>query len=148
MAANTNIGRVYQITTADHTNTLILGNASPAGENVSAWAIEIVAGDAAVPTTANSGWAEPAALTMSCTIVARSSHPDAAKGAIPFYGTLYRKLFLNGLIGDGTLVATAITTTSMIIVPADGLSIAILCGSVTGGNAMVYATPLIGPSVI
>lgn len=149
MAANTKIGLTYQITTADVTNTLILGDASPGGESVSAWHIHIVDGSAAVPTALLGGWVAPvAAVGLSVTIVGRTRQAIADKANIPFVGTLYRKLFLNGLIGDGSLVATAITTTSSIIIPATGQSIAILVGALTSGNALVYATPCVGPSVI
>lgn len=83
----------------------------------------------------------------SVTIVARnltaaqtSPNDDTlAPVAIP-----YTKLYLNGSVADGSTVSTAITTTSLIQVPASGMEILINAGTVTSGTLTVYFTPLMG----
>lgn len=56
----------------------------------------------------------------------------------------YTKLYLNGSVADGSTVSTAITTTSLIQVPASGMEIIINAGTVTSGSLTVYYTPLAG----
>lgn len=67
----------------------------------------------------------------SIAVVARARQTTLAWVPIP-----YVKLYLNGSVGDGTAVSTAITTTSLIQIPVcDGLDIALdttTASSITG----------------
>ena len=89
----------------------------------------------------------------SITVKARSAHPQAtAIGAnmgvagddIAFSAVPYQTNFLNGAVGDGTLVSTAITGTSIIVIPASGVEIALDCTSFVSGSMTGYVVPLEG----
>lgn len=60
-----------------------------------------------------------------------------ARGATNFLAIPYTKLHLNGSAGDGTVVSTAITSTSLIqVVVGDGVDVS-LEATVTGGSMLV-----------
>lgn len=88
-------------------------------------------------------------LLTSIVPSARAAVKDAMADGddTPFIATLYRKLFLNGAAGDGTLVGTPITGSSLIIIPATGMEIS-LNQTYTSGTGVAYVTPLLGSSVI
>lgn len=111
-------------------NTVIVGDGHFA--DVSALSIQIV---------------DTSSLSASITVKARTRQPAADTNSVAFVPTVYRKLYLNGAVGDGTLVSTAITGNSLIIVPATGLDVA-LDITYTSGEGMVYVTALRGSSVI
>lgn len=56
----------------------------------------------------------------------------------------YTQLYINGAVGDGTQVSTAITTTSIIEVVADGMEIDFAVTSYVSGSGTLYAKPLQG----
>jgi hypothetical protein len=126
---NLNSSHAINLATAG-TNTIVIGNA--ASYDVGAIAIQIV---------------NTSSLSTSLVIKARCQTPEASAAVAPFLATVYRKLWLNGAAGDGSLVSTAITTDSLIIVPAAGLQIAI-DQTYTSGSGFLYWTPCVGPSVI
>lgn len=94
-------------------------------------------------------------FTGTVIVKARSLSVNAVTDdAVPYQPTVYRKLWLNGAAGDGSLVATTITGTngsadpaSLLIIPATGLSIS-LETTISNGSLAVYAQPTSGPSVI
>lgn len=127
-------GSKFTIGSAD---TFILGGGSHSHGNVASWAIHLVS----------------SSFSGSITVSARSAHPDASDIAanmgvagdnIAFVAVPYQKNYLNGLVADGTLVSTAITGTSVIVVPASGVQIALNCTSFVSGSMAVYAVPLEG----
>lgn len=127
-----NIVRVVPCWSIDKagSNTVILGDGHFA--DASALSIQIV---------------DTGSLSASITVKARTRQPTADTNTVGFVATIYRKLYLNGVVGDGSLVSTAITGDSLILIPATGLQIA-LDITYTSGTGMVYVTPLRGSSVI
>lgn len=59
----------------------------------------------------------------------------------------YSARYLNGAISDDDLHSTAITDTSLILVPASGQSIVLDCTAYTSGTMTVYQIPLAGAAV-
>lgn len=112
------------------TATCIIGNGSDS--RVATLAVHIV---------------DTGSLSASIVVKQRSSVPAASDDSVPFVVALYRKMYLNGAAGDGSLVETAITTTSIIEIPCSGLEIA-LDVTYTSGTGTVYVLPMAGPSVI
>jgi hypothetical protein len=49
----------------------------------------------------------------------------------------YRKLHLNGAVGDGSYVSTAITGTSIIEIPSTGMDVSLNTTSYTSGSMTV-----------
>jgi len=111
--------------TISATNTYELGDAS--GGVVGTFAVHIVANG----------------FTGSITVKARSRVAEAQSDGITFQPIPYEKLYLNGAVGDGSLVSTAITGNSIILIPASGLEVA-LDATVTAGSVDVYVMPLEG----
>lgn len=88
-------------------------------------------------------------ISASIAITGRSSVPKATDDLVPYVAILYRKIFLNGAIGDGSLVSTAITDTSLIIIPTDGISPTLDFTYTSGsGTLTAYITPLSGTAGI
>lgn len=115
----------------------VLGAAGPNAEMVTTWAIHIVSNTA----------------TGSITVSARSAHPQATNKAanmgvagddIAFQPVPYKSMTLNGAVGTGALVSTAITGNSIIHVPASGLQISLNVTALSAGTFSVYALPCIG----
>lgn len=111
----------------DGQNTYILGDASD--RVVGTVSVQIVNGGAFVG---------------SITVKARNRSEEADDDGVAFVPTVFEKLYLNGAVGDGTLASTAITTDSLILVPASGLQISLDVTAYTSGNLTVYVTPLEG----
>lgn len=84
------------------------------------------------------------AFVGTITVKARARGEDASDDGVAFVATVYEKLHLNGAVGDGTLVSTGITGTSLILIPASGLQIALDVTAYTSGTCTVYVTPLEG----
>jgi len=81
----------------------------------------------------------------SVSVKARSRAISNGASTPAFLAIPYLPLNLNGSAGTyGTGVTTAITTNSIILVPASGLEIALDCTSYTSGSATVYVTPVVG----
>ena len=124
MALVTLNGPAFPITA---TNTYVLGDADNGA--VSTWAIHIVA-------TGFTGTVIPKARSRS---IGGISVTTPAFLEIP-----YLPLVLNGSVGTyGTGSAVDITDTSIILVQASGLSIALDC-TVAAGSLTVYAVPCLG----
>lgn len=63
-----------------------------------------------------------------------------ATGASAWLPIPYTKLYLNRAVGDGTIVSTAITDTSLIqVVVSEGMDLALDCGTYTSGSMLVRA---------
>ena len=75
----------------------------------------------------------------SVTIKGHVSGSALAAVAIP-----YTQLYINGAVGDGSQVSTAITTTSIIEVVADGMEIDFAVTSYTSGSGVLTVRPLLG----
>lgn len=79
------------------------------------------------------------AATGNLTLVARGSPKACNDDAVPFIPIMYRPMNLNGVaVAGSTLVATAITTDSIITIPSSGQTVALLAGGVTTGSFNVY----------
>ncbi len=117
-------GGKFSLSTANGTNAYVLGDGS--GAFGSAIAVQVV---------------DTGALSASISVTARSRVRAAADDAVAFVAIPYKKLWLNGVAGDNTYVSTAITTHSLIVIPASGLSIA-LNVTFTSGTATIYWTPV------
>lgn len=116
--------------TIDSTDDYNIGSASSGGEQVAAWMIHIINDNSA---------------TFSLTVKAQST---AAPAATPYLPVGYRAGNLNATAADWSLVAdTAITDSSIIVVPCSGLNIQ-LSVSAMDTSVSVYLTPMYGPSVI
>lgn len=126
VGGNNNNGK-FSIAAADVSSTIVIGTGSQ--RIVSALAVHIVV----------------ASGTLSIAVKARSVQPVARKGQddVAFAAVPYVKHHLNGAAGDGTLVTTAITGTSLITIPATGQEVA-LDLTQTSGVATVYVTPIEG----
>lgn len=87
-------------------------------------------------------------LTGSISVVARAGMKEAIDDAVAFVAWPYRSFFLNGAAADGSLAAgssgVAITNTSILLVPADGVQIGLSVTALTVGSAKVYWQPLFG----
>jgi len=89
-----------------------------------------------------SGWfvsLVSASFSGSVTIKGRRSGTINALLAIP-----YKKYHLNGAVGDATYVSTAITGTSLIFVPSEGMDVSVSCTSFTSGSLALAAYPVLG----
>lgn len=75
----------------------------------------------------------------SVTIKGHVSGSALAAVAIP-----YTQLYINGAVGDGTQVSTAITTTSIIEVVADGMEVVFSVTSYVSGSGVLTVRPLLG----
>lgn len=111
------------------TNTYVLGDTNNA--IVGTWLVHIV---------------NTSSLSASIVVKARARGEYAATDAVPFVPISYAKLYLNGLVSDNTLVSTTITNTSIVLIPASGLSVA-LDVTFTSGTGAVYSWPLEGAAV-
>lgn len=80
----------------------------------------------------------------SITIKSRIQGDVAAADSVVPVAVCYQARFINGSVGTDAIVSTAITGTSLIIVPATGQSIVIDCTSFTSGSMTVYAYPYAG----
>lgn len=117
MANVTASGPKITIKSAD---TFYLGNAGQTF--VSTWAIMLVS----------------SSFTGSVTVKSRIQGKEAADDSVAPVQVVYTARFLNGVAGTDALVSTAITTTSLIIVPATGQSIVLDCTSYTSGSLVAY----------
>lgn len=82
--------------------------------------------------------------TGNITVVGRSAAKYADDDALAFLPIMYKPANINGVAAAGSPVATAITTDSIIVVPASGQTIALLAGGVTTGSWTIYVTPTAG----
>lgn len=84
-----------------------------------------------------------ASFSGSVSITARV-HRGGQTNATAFVACNYVSIYLNGSVSDQTYKSTAITTTSLILVPATGLDIAINCTSFVSGALNVTWSPATG----
>lgn len=119
------IGRKAVI--SDGGNNYYFGEAAP-GQMVATMAFMLVANG----------------LTGGSITVNAVTKGDAVKDAATPLATVYKKLFLNGLVADGSLASAAITGTSLILIPASGLDIVLTIASISAGNWTIYSQPVEG----
>jgi hypothetical protein len=129
MPVPTPISNRYRITPLDHGQIRKLGNAA-IGE-VGTWSIQFV---------------PDASFEGAFIVKGRIDHEKAQDDDVPYLPVRYRAAFLNSADADYSLVAAEITSGSLIDVPANGKSIALLI-SCTAGYGWLYSTPLHGPSL-
>lgn len=103
---------------ANGVNDYNVGSAQ-SGESAAAWRVQLT----------NSG------ATFSCTVKQKNT------GATTYLASPYRKLYLNGAVADGSLVSTAITDTSLIIIPGGG-DCQLSFTALTGGTVIVSLEPI------
>ncbi len=88
-----------------------------------------------------------ATLSASIVVSARSLQGDALSDGVAFVPIVYKKLYLNGSVGDGTLASTAITTNSLIEIPASGMQVALVV-TYTSGSGSCYVMPTTGGAAV
>lgn len=137
MAQTLQGGRVFTIGTGDNGNTLVLGNASADQGWSGAFAIQF-------DSTSFNGTIDIKVSSVEQPITARGGKTNATTPT--FRQALYYKWFLNGSAADGTLVATQITDSSLVVVPAPGMRVA-LAVSCSSGTMAAYVTPINGPAL-
>lgn len=79
------------------------------------------------------------AVGGSITVQGRSRRSSQAYVPIP-----YRKIYLNGAVGDDSKVSVAITTDSIIAIDASGLDVALNCTALTSGSFTVGISRVLG----
>ena len=84
-----------------------------------------------------------AGLTASVVVKARTRIPQANDDNVAFQPIPYLKLYLNGAVADSTFDTVPLTGTSIILIPATGLEIA-LDVTFTSGQGRIYWAPLKG----
>lgn len=80
----------------------------------------------------------------SVTVKARIRGSDAATDAVTPVAVPYLARYLNGAVGSDSIVTTAITGTSLILVPSSGQVPVLDCTSYTSGTLTAYVFPLEG----
>jgi len=122
------VGRVFDLSTkpGEGTGTYIIGDASDG--LVGTFSVHLV----------NTG-----GLGASMVVKARTRIPQANDDNVAFQPIPYLKLFLNGAVADSTFDTAPITTTSIILIPATGLEIA-LDVTYSAGTGRIYWSPLKG----
>lgn len=113
-------------------NDYVLGNSSDVGEN-GGWIVQL---------------ADTGSYSGSVVIKAQSRMIDTltAQGittADAFLAIKYRGGNVNGTAADWSYVSTALTTNSLIFIPAGGMD-AVLSVTFTSGTAVVYVMPVLG----
>jgi hypothetical protein len=117
--------RKFTITTQ---NTYVIGDASKT--NVGTILVHLVS----------------SSFSGSITVKSRSREQEAGPDGddLTFLAVSYLKRNLNAAVADDTLVSTAITDSSIILIPASGQSIALDCTSFISGTMTAYVTKLDG----
>lgn len=127
--ANTNvIGGKYKVTTADNGNTLVLGDASDSV--VGTYLLHFVNDNTFTGTLIVSG---------------RARGKDAGMDAIAFVPLSYLGGFVNAAVGTQAYASTTLTTTSLVWVPATGITVGLVV-TCTAGSGTLYVQRLDGAS--
>lgn len=105
----------------------ILGDSSDEGVN-GGWLVQIVD---------DNSFSGSISVTAQSLVATRS-------GLAVFDDIDYRGGNVNGTGADWSYVSTALTTDSIIFIPAGGMTVALNCGTYTSGSVTVYAQPVIG----
>ena len=79
----------------------------------------------------------------SITVVARGFGQDVDAQAVPYVPVMYRKVYLNGLPADWSMVNDVLTSRSLIAIPTAAMDIGLLI-QCTAGTAMIFRFDLIG----
>lgn len=82
-------------------------------------------------------------LSASIVVKSRTAHSARETDTVPFLSVPYVSHNVNGTVGTGAYVSTAITTNSMLLVPATGEEIS-LDMTYVSGTATVYWAPVQG----
>lgn len=127
-------GSKFVMSTVDN---YVLGTAGLLAGLDSTWAIHIVSNAATGSITVSTRSASPMATN-------KSANMDVAGDDIAFVPTVYKGLYVNGAAGTGALVSTAITGSSVILVPASGQQISLNVTALSAGTFTVYAVPVAG----
>lgn len=113
-ATTANVGKEYNLTTADNGAILFLGNASSSRTAVKT--IQWVPGPTYAPDP-GTGW----------TVVGRIFGPGPDRAGVPFNPIPYRRVQLSGVASDRAVVSDALPPTGFIIeVPSNGQTIGII----------------------
>ena len=127
MATTYPIQNAYRVTTVDHGMFCVLGTVSP--RTVGLWSVQFVPDQSFVGQLG---------------VVGRIAGKDATDDAVGFGSIPYRRVQLGGVASDNAMVADAIPHTgALILVPASGLTVALLVDC-TAGFGDVYLFPLEG----
>lgn len=121
------LGRSYKITTADHGNIPMLGNAAEGC--VGTWLVH---------------WVPDLNFTGSLALVGRAYGQPASDAVVAVLGVPYRRVNINGVASDYGFDSVALTGPSIVTAPANGLALGFLV-SCSAGTGMLYTWPLEGP---
>ena len=113
--------------------------------------ITIKTADAFYLGDANDTWAGTLCVHLvsgtfvgSISVKGMSRTKEAADDAVTPVAINYVKVYLNGSVADQTYVNTAITDTSLILIPATGQQIVLDCTSFTSGTMTAYVSRVSG----
>jgi hypothetical protein len=109
------------------TSIVKIGDASDVGEN-GGWVVQIV---------------DTSSLSASIVVKGQCLQVTRENVADQWLAIPYRGLNVNGTVGTGLYVSTALTTNSLIFIPAGGLTVG-LDVTFTSGTGVIYVTPVIG----
>lgn len=111
----------------DGANTYKLGSAD-AGGGSGGWVIHLV---------------DTGSFSGSIAVQGQARALELAGAADALLAIPYRALNVNGTVGDGGYASTAITTESLIFVPAMAIDVALVV-TYTSGSMTAYVTPMVG----
>lgn len=123
-----NAGREYPVNSTDNGKILFLGSASDGR-----------VGTMMITFVPDIAW------TGSFAVVARPYGKPASDNGVGFQPIPYRRVTLNNVASDRTIVSDILTQPFIIEVPANGLAIGLLTSTLSG-TGVVYSWPLNGPS--
>lgn len=129
MAIVQTTGRRQLLTPTNNGDLFKLGNTSNE-DDVGGWILTLV------PTDGN--------FAGSFVVLGRNAMKTASDNNAPFIPIPYRTVCTNNVAADYSFSAAPITGTSMVIVPAYGIAIAVLVAC-TAGSANLYSNPINGP---
>ena len=131
MALTSQGGRVFTIGTADHNNTIVVGDGSPSEGFAGGFTIQL-------DSTGFTGTVDVQVSSVEQPVTARGGKTMATTPT--FRQALYYKWYLNGVVADGSLVSTQITDSSLVVVPAPGMRVGLKV-TCTSGSLAAYVTP-------
>ena len=121
--------RVYSLTAVDDGNFLVLGNGDEG--RMSAIQCQFQAG---IP------------FNGTITVLGVSFGKQAADVGMPFLPICYQRMNIAGVASDGGFVPDTLLDTFSILIPSNGLTIALLVGCPAGSSGTLAFWPLVGGS--
>jgi hypothetical protein len=85
---------------------------------------------------------------LSITVSGQSHAIEVAGATDVIKPIVYRSIYVNGAVGTGAYVTTAITTDSIIFIPSCGMTPVLNVTAFTSGTLIAYITPIVGSAAI